>query len=152
MDETPGRPTHTRLRPARAPSSPPLLAPHPRARANPPSFPPSLPPFLPPSLPSSLPPANSQVRPATGLDNVSYFVPGFWVWAKIVEALSAVGYDVNDLTPVPYDWRLSPAKLERRDGLLTRMKVRGAHRTPTPTPAQRNAARACDRTHERTNE
>lgn len=37
------------------------------------------------------------LRPATGLEAVDYFVPGYAVWAKLVEALADLGYDSNNL-------------------------------------------------------
>lgn len=74
------------------------------------------------NLTTGLDPDGIKVRPAQGLDNVEYLIPGFWVWAKIIESLADIGYDSHDLIAHPYDWRLSPAKLEIRDGLLTRMK------------------------------
>jgi len=49
-------------------------------------------------------------------------MPGFWVWAQIVESLADIGYDSSDLYAHTYDWRLSPDRLEARDGLLTRLK------------------------------
>ena len=49
-------------------------------------------------------------------------MPGFWIWAQIVESLSDIGYDTSDLYAHPYDWRLSPGRLEIRDGLLSRIK------------------------------
>ena len=40
----------------------------------------------------------------------------------IVENLAEVGYDNSDLYVHPYDWRMDATRLEKRDGLLTRMK------------------------------
>lgn len=37
------------------------------------------------------------LRAATGLEAVDYFVPGYAVWAKMVQALGDIGYDSNTL-------------------------------------------------------
>lgn len=37
------------------------------------------------------------LRAATGLEAVDYFVPGYAVWAKMVQALGDIGYDSNNL-------------------------------------------------------
>ena len=99
---------------------------------------------------TGLDPEGITVRPAEGLSNVEYFMPGFGIWAQIVESLADVGYDNSDLYVHPYDWRMDASRLEvrdifracpqgcrpnsdsdvsvrssaaqRRDGLLTRMK------------------------------
>ncbi len=36
-------------------------------------------------------PACMQVRAAKGLESVDFFMQGYWVWNKIVEALAEVG-------------------------------------------------------------
>jgi hypothetical protein len=35
-----------------------------------------------------------------------------------------LGYDVSNIIGLPYDWRLSPDKMEQRDGFLTMMRRR----------------------------
>jgi hypothetical protein len=35
---------------------------------------------------------------------------------------SEFGYDVNNIIGLPYDWRLSPSEMERRDSFFTQMK------------------------------
>ncbi len=55
---------------------------------------------------------------------------GYWVWGKLFEALADVGYDTNNLVPLPYDWRLSMQNMEARDAWFTRARcqvVPGAH-------------------------
>ena len=37
------------------------------------------------------------LRAANGLEAVDYFVPGYAVWAKMVQALGDIGYDANNL-------------------------------------------------------
>ena len=48
-----------------------------------------------------------------------------WFVQWIAENL---GYDVSSIVALPYDWRLSPDKLESRDGFLThtRRKIEAA--------------------------
>ena len=36
-----------------------------------------------------------------GLEAVDYFMPGYHVWAKVIEALADVGYDTNNLARLP---------------------------------------------------
>ena len=74
------------------------------------------------NLTTGLDPDGIKVRPSEGLSNVEYFMPGFWIWAPIVESLADIGYDTSDLYVHPYDWRMDASRLEKRDGLLTRMK------------------------------
>ena len=42
-------------------------------------------------------PDGIHLRSAEGLEAVDYFVPGYAVWAKLVEALADLGYDSNTL-------------------------------------------------------
>lgn len=42
-------------------------------------------------------PKGIHLRAATGLEAVDYFVPGYAVWAKLIEALADLGYDSNFL-------------------------------------------------------
>jgi phospholipid:diacylglycerol acyltransferase len=73
---------------------------------------------------TGLDPPGIKVRAAEGLDAASYFVSGYWIWARIIENLAAIGYDTNDLWLASYDWRLSYPNLEHRDRFFTRMKLR----------------------------
>ncbi|CCW66701.1 unnamed protein product [Phytomonas sp. Hart1] len=59
-----------------------------------------------------------KVRPDSGLTSVDYFVPGYWVWAKVIINLADIGYDPQDIIVMTYDWRLSPQKAHERDGLF----------------------------------
>ncbi|CAO1623472.1 unnamed protein product [Jaminaea pallidilutea] len=70
------------------------------------------------------PPGGIKVRAAEGLDAASYFVSGYWIWSKIIENLSVIGYDTNNLFMASYDWRLSYGNLEVRDRFFTRLKLR----------------------------
>lgn len=73
---------------------------------------------------TGLDPPGIKVRAAEGLDAASYFVSGYWIWARIIENLAAIDYDTNDLWLASYDWRLSYPNLETRDHFFTRMKLR----------------------------
>lgn len=46
---------------------------------------------------TGLDPQGINLRAATGLEAVDYFVPGYAVWAKMVQALADIGYDSNNL-------------------------------------------------------
>lgn len=71
---------------------------------------------------TGLDPPGIKVRAAEGLDAASYFVSGYWIWARIIENLAAIGYDTNHLWLASYDWRLSFHNLEIRDRFFSRMK------------------------------
>ncbi|KAG2454537.1 hypothetical protein HYH02_000382 [Chlamydomonas schloesseri] len=71
---------------------------------------------------SGLDPEGIKLRAALGLEAVDYFIQGYWVWGKLVEALADVGYDSNTLVSMPYDWRLAVPMLEERDGYYTRLR------------------------------
>eukprot|EP00198_Chlamydomonas_reinhardtii_P010411 XP_001699748.1 lecithin:cholesterol acyltransferase [Chlamydomonas reinhardtii] len=71
---------------------------------------------------SGLDPEGIKLRAALGLEAVDYFIQGYWVWGKLVEALADVGYDSNSLVSMPYDWRLAVPLLEERDGYYTRLR------------------------------
>jgi hypothetical protein len=68
-----------------------------------------------------------QVRAISGLEGVDYLTPGMftnlvsYVFGPVINALAAAGYqpEVN-LQAAPYDWRLPPCELERRDHYFTR--------------------------------
>eukprot|EP00557_Chaetoceros_sp_GSL56_P004278 CAMPEP_0176493536 /NCGR_PEP_ID=MMETSP0200_2-20121128/9601_1 /TAXON_ID=947934 /ORGANISM="Chaetoceros sp., Strain GSL56" /LENGTH=814 /DNA_ID=CAMNT_0017891205 /DNA_START=12 /DNA_END=2453 /DNA_ORIENTATION=+ len=68
-------------------------------------------------------PKNIRLRSAQGFEAADYFMSTYWVWDKIIENLSDVGYDSSNMIMMSYDWRLSFATLERRDGYLTKLKA-----------------------------
>lgn len=72
---------------------------------------------------TGLDPPNVKLRAAQGLDAADYFVTGYWIWAKIIENLAAVGYDNNNLHLAAYDWRLAYPDLEKRDKYFTKLKA-----------------------------
>ncbi|KAI9090481.1 Lecithin:cholesterol/phospholipid:diacylglycerol acyltransferase, partial [Phlyctochytrium arcticum] len=67
-------------------------------------------------------PPGVKLRAAQGLDAADYLFPGFWVWAKLISNLGALGYDSNNMHLASYDWRLSLTKLEIRDRFFTKLK------------------------------
>ncbi|KAK9822390.1 hypothetical protein WJX81_007759 [Elliptochloris bilobata] len=73
---------------------------------------------------TGLDPEGVALRATEGLFGVDYFFPGYFVWAKLIEALADLGYDANNIIGETYDWRLAVPNMERRDGYFTRLKVR----------------------------
>lgn len=67
-------------------------------------------------------PPGIKIRPAQGLEAADFLMPGFWVWARIIENLAEIGYEHKNLQMAPYDWRLSVEMLEKRDRYFTRLK------------------------------
>ena len=68
-----------------------------------------------------------KVRAMEGLAGVDYLTPGTltnhlsYVFGPVIDALKKVGYEQGvNLDAVPYDWRLPPSELERRDQYFTR--------------------------------
>ena len=72
-----------------------------------------------------------KLRPDEGLDAISSLSPGGigsnllvggtnTVYSWLIQWLADnLGYDVMSIVGLPYDWRLSPDKMEERDGFLT---------------------------------
>lgn len=75
-----------------------------------------------------------KLRPDEGLDSISSLAPGSissnllvggtnTVYAWLIQWLADnLGYDVTSIVALPYDWRLSPDKMQSRDGFLTLMR------------------------------
>ncbi len=42
-------------------------------------------------------PQGVKVRAGQGLEAVDYFLPGYHVWARMIEAFADLGYDSNNL-------------------------------------------------------
>ena len=68
-------------------------------------------------------PEGIKLRPAQGLEAADFILPGFWVWARIIENLAEIGYDHNNLMMAAYDWRLDIMQLEKRDHYFSRLKA-----------------------------
>ena len=45
-------------------------------------------------------PPGIKLRAAKALEAVDYFVPGYWVFSKLVQSLADIGYDNNNLVCV----------------------------------------------------
>jgi hypothetical protein len=77
-----------------------------------------------------------KLRPDEGLDAIASLAPGGigsnmliggtnTVYAWLIQWLADnLGYDVTNIVGLPYDWRLTPNKMEERDGFLTMMRKR----------------------------
>ncbi|GAA5969238.1 hypothetical protein JCM11641_007521 [Rhodosporidiobolus odoratus] len=71
---------------------------------------------------TGLDPDGYRVRAAQGLDAASAFMPGYWIWQKVIENLAVLGYTYDDLSLAAYDWRLAYYNLEVRDRYFSRLK------------------------------
>lgn len=71
---------------------------------------------------TGLDPPGIKLRAAQGLEAADFFMSGFWLWSKIIENLSAIGYDINNMAVAAYDWRLGLPDLERRDKFFSLLK------------------------------
>jgi len=69
-------------------------------------------------------PEGIRLRASQGFEAADYFMPSYWVWAKILENLADVGYDGSLMSMESYDWRLAFPLLEKRDGYLTKLKFK----------------------------
>lgn len=81
-----------------------------------------------------------KLRPDEGLDAIASLAPGGigssllvggtnTVYSWLIQWLADnLGYDVTNIIGLPYDWRLSPDKMEARDGFLsmTRRRIEAA--------------------------
>ena len=72
---------------------------------------------------TGLDPECCKLRPAAGFDASDFFITGYWIWNKILENLSVIGGDPTNMYTASYDWRLSFANLEYRDGYFSRLKM-----------------------------
>ena len=69
-------------------------------------------------------PDGISLRAAQGFQAADYFIANYWVWEKLLENLSDLGYSPSTMTIESYDWRLSFPLLEERDGFLTKLKYK----------------------------
>ncbi|CBH18356.1 phospholipid:diacylglycerol acyltransferase-like protein, putative [Trypanosoma brucei gambiense DAL972] len=67
-------------------------------------------------------PPGVKIRPDMGFGAADFFMPGYWVWAKIFVNLADIGYDPQSMGISSYDWRLSPRGIHRRDGYYYHLK------------------------------
>lgn len=80
--------------------------------------------------------AGCKLRPDEGLDAISSLAPGSVTTNMLVGGKNTVyawltqwladnlGYDASSIIGLPYDWRLSPDVMEKRDGFLTLTRKR----------------------------
>ncbi|RYG95451.1 hypothetical protein EON65_55960, partial [archaeon] len=76
-------------------------------------------------------PVDCKIRPDEGLDSVGELSPGLYrpsgtsIFTSLIHTLAKdLGYDSNSLLAAPYDWRLSPMELEKRDSYFTALKFK----------------------------
>lgn len=72
---------------------------------------------------TGLDPPNIRVRAAQGFEAADFFVAGYWIWNKILQNLSVLGYGPNNMVLAAYDWRLAYLDLELRDGYFSKLKL-----------------------------
>jgi hypothetical protein len=85
---------------------------------------------------SDLADAGCKLRPDEGLDAIASLAPGGvsaellvghtnTLFAWLVQWLADnLGYDLSNIIGLPYDWRLSPHMMEKRDGFLSQTRRR----------------------------
>lgn len=67
---------------------------------------------------TGLDPPGIKLRAVTGLSGLDYFVQGYAVWARLIQALADLGYDSNNLV-----WLLNSHTLIQGVLLLSRQAV-----------------------------
>lgn len=72
---------------------------------------------------TGLDPPGIRLRAAQGFEASDFFVTGYWIWNKVLENLSVIGYGPNNMYSAAYDWRLAYLDLERRDGYFSKLKA-----------------------------
>lgn len=71
---------------------------------------------------TGLDPEGIIVRAAQGFEAADFFMAGYWIWNKIIQNLSILGYEPNKMVTAAYDWRLAYLDLERRDHYFSALK------------------------------
>lgn len=71
---------------------------------------------------TGLDPPGIKLRAAQGFEAADFFVAGYWIWNKILQNLSVIGYNPNNMLSASYDWRLAYLDLEKRDGYFSKLK------------------------------
>ena len=64
---------------------------------------------------------NVSVRASTGLSAADAFGP-LNLWGELLRNLAILDYDERSVHLLGYDWRLSPRRLQRRDGWFTQLR------------------------------
>uniref|UniRef100_A0A061R4E4 Phospholipid:diacylglycerol acyltransferase n=1 Tax=Tetraselmis sp. GSL018 TaxID=582737 RepID=A0A061R4E4_9CHLO len=71
---------------------------------------------------TGLDPPGIRLRPAQDLGAIET-IYGYDMWKTTMDKLVAIGYDSNWVIAMPYDWRLSAADLQKRDGFFSRLRL-----------------------------
>jgi phospholipid:diacylglycerol acyltransferase len=71
---------------------------------------------------TGLDPPGITLRAAQGFEAADFFITGYWIWGKIIQNLSVLGYEPNKMITAAYDWRLAYLDLERRDMYFSALK------------------------------
>ncbi|KAF0270755.1 Phospholipid:diacylglycerol acyltransferase [Hanseniaspora uvarum DSM 2768] len=71
---------------------------------------------------TGLDPQGAKLRAAGGFEATDFFVPGYWIWNKILNNLGVLGYDSNNMLTAAYDWRLAYLDIEVRDKYFSKLK------------------------------
>eukprot|EP01135_Chromosphaera_perkinsii_P004715 Nk52_evm26s294 gene=Nk52_evmTU26s294 len=76
-------------------------------------------------------PASCKLRASQGISAVSELSPGLFttgpstIFGRVINTMAMdFKFDSNSIVAFPYDWRLSPDHLEKRDSFFSRMKAR----------------------------
>lgn len=77
-------------------------------------------------------PADSKIRPDEGLSAVGelspgnvFSPPGTSIFTSLVRTMAReLGYDSNNIIAAPYDWRLAPCQMEKRDSYFSTLKFK----------------------------
>lgn len=71
---------------------------------------------------TGLDPKGFKLRAVGGFEATDFFIPGYWIWNKILNNLGVLGYDSNNMLTAAYDWRLAYLDLEIRDSYFSKLK------------------------------
>ncbi|KAL6929414.1 hypothetical protein ACO0SA_000815 [Hanseniaspora valbyensis] len=72
---------------------------------------------------TGLDPQGFKLRAVGGFEATDFFIPGYWIWNKILNNLGVLGYDSNNMLTAAYDWRLAYLDLEVRDKYFSKLKA-----------------------------
>ncbi|EGW34741.1 uncharacterized protein SPAPADRAFT_132946 [Spathaspora passalidarum NRRL Y-27907] len=72
---------------------------------------------------TGLDPPGIKLRAAEGFEASDFFMPGYWIWNKILQNLAVIGYSPDNMISAAYDWRLTYIDLEKRDKYFSKLKA-----------------------------
>jgi hypothetical protein len=78
------------------------------------------------AVPGSDPPG-IKLRAAKALEAVDYFVPGYWVFSKLIQSLSDIGYDNNNLVGAGNTQHLAAAEAAWSECALVKRSCQQLH-------------------------